>query len=113
MIARQSPDIIISTFWYLGYAASSVVKSGGWPKSVPVVSIITDSGDVHKMWLMSNEDAVLVSTPETIDYAEALGAPRDIMHYLGFPLDERFAKLPSKAEARKKQIGRASCRESV
>lgn len=102
MITKADPDLVISTFWFLGYAASAVVKSGGWPKKVPVISIITDSGDVHKMWLMSNEDAVLVSTPETIAYAGALGAPKDIMHYLGFPLDSRFASLPTKQEARKK-----------
>ncbi len=102
ILKRENPDVVISTFWFIGYAVSSIVKSRRWPKPVSVVSLITDSGDVHKMWLLSNEDALLVSTPETIAYAEALGAPRDIMHYLGFPLDARFAKLPSRAKARGK-----------
>lgn len=102
IIRREDPDLVISTFWFIGYAVSTVVKGQPWHKPVKVVSLITDSGDVHKMWLMSNEDAVLVSTPETIDYAEALGAPKNIMHYLGFPLKPEFAQLPTQAAARKK-----------
>ncbi len=102
ILRREDPDLVISTFWFIGYAVALAVKGQPWPKKVKVVSLITDSGDVHKMWLMSNEDAVLVSTPETIEFAAALGAPKEIMHYLGFPLDARFANLPHRLEVRRK-----------
>jgi len=96
---KKAPDLIVSTFPIISYAAGRVLED--WRQDVPIVSIVTDAGDVHKLWLMSPRDDILVSTPETIDYAVKQGVPRERLHYLGFPISSKFSNLPSKAEARR------------
>jgi UDP-N-acetylglucosamine:LPS N-acetylglucosamine transferase len=98
-LLEEDPDIIVTTFPIIGYAASRIVAAG-WHKDVPTITVVTDAGDVHSLWLTGNETAVLVSTPETIEYAAQFGVPRESMHYLGFPLDHRLSELPAKTAAR-------------
>lgn len=97
----EDPDIIVTTFPIIGYAASRILAAG-WHKEVSTITVVTDAGDVHSLWLTGNETAVLVSTPETIEYAAQFGVPRESMHYLGFPIDHRLSTLPSKEEARER-----------
>lgn len=99
-LKSKDPDLILSTFPIISYAAGRIV-SNDWHKPVPIVSIVTDAGDIHKLWLASPHDDILVSTPETIDYAVKSGTARDRLHYLGFPIDSRFTTLPTRAEARR------------
>jgi UDP-N-acetylglucosamine:LPS N-acetylglucosamine transferase len=99
---RQKPILIISTFPVLSFAASQIIKSEGW--TVPLVSIITDAGDVHKLWLMGVEDALLVATPDTKQYAIKQGVPADRVFDLGFPIAPEYSQLPTKQMARK-QLG--------
>ena len=96
---RYKPDIIVSTFPIISYIAARVVKES-LRKHIPVISIVTDAGDVHRLWLMGVEDALLVSTPDTMDYAVKLGVPRDIVHYLGFPVAKSFHDLKPQKAAR-------------
>ncbi len=97
---KYKPDIVVSTFPIISYIAARTVKES-IRQNVPVISIVTDAGDVHRLWLMGVEDAILVSTPETMDYAVKLGVPRDKLHYLGFPVGKEFYNLRPQAEARK------------
>lgn len=99
-LREQDPDVVISTFPIISYAASTIIKRG-WHKELPLISIITDAGDVHKLWLLGNDDVILVSTPDTIDYAVEHGVPRERVKYLGFPLDNRFRDLPTQKTARR------------
>ncbi|HSX47022.1 MAG TPA: glycosyltransferase [Patescibacteria group bacterium] len=99
----KNPDIIVSTFPIISYAAARILNEVGEHR-VPVVSIVTDAGAVHKLWLMSPTDDILVSTPETIDYAVKHGVPRDRLHYLGFPVRREFSELPDRQTARR-QLG--------
>lgn len=99
----KNPDIIVSTFPIISYAAARILDEAS-ERRVPIVSIVTDAGDVHKLWLMSPTDDILVSTPETIDYAVSHGVPRERLHYLGFPVSREFSELPDKQTARR-QLG--------
>ncbi|HSX02323.1 MAG TPA: glycosyltransferase [Candidatus Saccharimonadia bacterium] len=103
-LRAYDPDIIISTFPIISYGASRILKEQHWPKRVPLISIVTDAGDVHRLWLMGGDDAILVATPGTMSYAIGRGVPAERVHYLGFPVDERFSQLPTQAEARR-QLG--------
>lgn len=96
------PDIIISTFPIISYGAARLMREERWPKRVPLISIVTDAGDVHRLWLMGGDDAILVATPDTMAFAVEKGVPMERMHYLGFPVDPSFARLPDKAEARRR-----------
>lgn len=99
-LEKKQPDLIVSTFPIISYAAGRILDK--WPQRVPVVSIVTDAGDIHKLWLMDPDDDILVSTPETIDYAVGQGVPRERLHYLGFPVSDAFTNLPDKQTARQK-----------
>lgn len=94
------PDIIISTFPIISYGASKLLAD--WHKKIPLISIVTDAGDVHRLWLLGGDDAILVATPDTMAYAVEKGVPIERVHYLGFPVDPRLSELPDREEARRK-----------
>lgn len=98
-LKKKDPDVIISTY-PINSAITQALKS--WPKHVPVISVVTDTGDVHRIWLMGNEDALLVPTQETWDFAVRNGMPKDKVHYLGFPVARQFRSMLSTTKARKK-----------
>lgn len=94
----QNPDVIVSTFPIISYGVHRVLSK--WHRQVPVISLVTDAGAIHRLWLMSPEDIILVSTPDTIDYAVSQGVPRERLHYLGFPVPRAFSQMPSRQKAR-------------
>ncbi len=89
LLEREKPDLVVSTFSVLSYVTRKTLRKQ--KVSVPLVSIITDAGEVQKLWLMGVEDAVITATKDTIDYAVKQGVPRDILHFFGFPVLEAFA----------------------
>ncbi|HEX7259792.1 MAG TPA: alpha/beta fold hydrolase [Candidatus Saccharimonadia bacterium] len=95
------PDVIISTYPIISYATGRILDEG-WPKPVPIISLVTDSGDVHRLWLGGADDAILVSTRDTIQFAVKNGVARDKLYFLGFPVDAAYNNLPSKQAARQK-----------
>lgn len=99
-LKAQQPDLIISTYCGIGHAVDEVMRAGQY-RRVPIVTLITDSGEVNRWWLAGGDDAFLVSTPDTIDYAVKHGVNKGALHYLGFPINPAFGSLPSKAEARR------------
>jgi UDP-N-acetylglucosamine:LPS N-acetylglucosamine transferase len=102
-LQKQKPDLIISTYCGIGHAVDEVIKAGQY-RRVPIVTLITDSGEVNRWWLAGGDDAFLVSTPDTIEYAVKHGVNKSALHYLGFPINPAFGDLPDKVTARK-QLG--------
>jgi len=100
-LREVNPDVIISTYPIISYATGRILDEG-WPKAVPIVSLVTDSGDVHRLWLGGADDAILVSTRDTIQFAVKHGVARDKLFFLGFPVDAAYGNLPLKGAARQK-----------
>lgn len=96
----QQPDLIVSTYCGIGHAVSEVMRAGQY-RRVPIVTLITDSGEVNRWWLAGGDDAFLVSTPDTIEYAVKHGVNKGALHYLGFPINPAFGSLPPKPRARR------------
>jgi UDP-N-acetylglucosamine:LPS N-acetylglucosamine transferase len=102
-LQSEDPDAVVTTFPIISYAMVRIMEEG-WHKKVPMVSIVTDAGNVNKLWLMDKSDYILAATPETINYARKLGVPEGRVKFLGFPVAAAFRHLPVKAKARK-QLG--------
>ncbi len=102
LLEREQPDVIITTFPIVSYVIHKVLQT--LDKKVPIISIVTDAGDVHKLWFMGINDTVITATEDTIAHAVQSGVPREKLHYFGFPVLESFKKLPSRKKARE-QLG--------
>ncbi len=98
---REMPDLVVSTFPIVSYLSHKSLQKSG-QTDVPIVSVITDAGAVHRLWLMGVEDTVITATKDTIDYAVSQGVPREKLHYFGFPVLKHFSRLPSRVLAREK-----------
>lgn len=98
LLQREQPDLIVATFPLLAYVAHRILAKEA--SAIPIVNVITDAGDVNKLWLMGVTDTIITATGSTIDYAVAAGVPREKMHYFGFPVLKEFSALPGKRRAR-------------
>mgnify|MGYP006341213321 FL=1 len=92
------PDLLISTFPFLGHVAARARKALGM--KVPIVTIVTDAGRVQAIWLCGNEDAILTATPDTVAYAEARRLAEGRVRFIGFPVNAAFYDLQSSHSAR-------------
>jgi UDP-N-acetylglucosamine:LPS N-acetylglucosamine transferase len=99
-LRHENPDAVVTTFPIISYAVSRIIREG-WSKRVPLVSVVTDAGEVNKLWLMDQSDYILVATPETIEYGKRLGVDEDRLKYLGFPVSKTFSQLPDRHQARR------------
>ncbi|HEX6461961.1 MAG TPA: glycosyltransferase [Candidatus Saccharimonadales bacterium] len=102
LIEREQPDVIVTTFPIVSYVIHKVLQTLG--RKMPIISIVTDAGDVHKLWFMGINDTVITATEDTIAHAVRSGVPREKLHYFGFPVLTSFKKLPSRKKARE-QLG--------
>ncbi len=99
-LEAKNPDLIICTYMIVNHFLAQSLKKTGL--KVPLVTMVTDSGKVHSAWLYAGEDAILAPTKETADLLVQAGLSARRVHYLGFPLDPRFRRLPTKSAARTK-----------
>lgn len=99
-ILDENPDIIISCYPFLAYSISRFLKEN--KKKIPLVMVVTDTGDVHSAWINSAVDHYLVQNQETGFYLELAGVPKDKIHCLGFALRQDFYKRYDKQKLRKK-----------
>lgn len=89
-IATLQPRVIIST--YPLYAAlMDALRSQGM--ELPrLVTIITDSISVHRIWLMQPSDLYCVADAETQEVVHKLGIPYGKIRITGFPVSLQFTE---------------------
>lgn len=97
-LAEVNPDLVIATFPFLGHVAVKARRALGM--KVPVLTVVTDAGQVQGIWLTGSEDTILAATPDTVDYAQRRQLAADKVKFIGFPVGKAFYELPPKAEAR-------------
>ncbi|TDU64319.1 processive 1,2-diacylglycerol beta-glucosyltransferase [Prosthecobacter fusiformis] len=95
-IEALQPRLIISTYPLYAALLDALRKQG---EPVPrLVTIITDSISVHRIWLMQPSDLYCVADAETKEVVEKLGVPREKIRITGFPVSLQFTEtLPPEA----------------
>ena len=98
-IEALKPRVIIST--YPVYAALLQVLRHQGVSPPPVVTIITDSVSIHRVWLMQPSDLYCVADEESRSVVIGMGVPADKIRVTGFPVSLQFIEpLPGEAEKR-------------
>lgn len=97
-VLDERPDIIISCYPFLAYSISKYLDDNH--KEIPLVMVVTDSGDVHSSWINSNVDHYLAQNNETAFYLSIAGVEKEKINVLGFPLRQNFYKKYSKTKLR-------------
>jgi 1,2-diacylglycerol 3-beta-galactosyltransferase len=77
---------------------------------VPFVVVVTDLATGHPFWYWHGAQATFVASEEARARAIGAGVPPDRIEITGLPIDLRFAELPSRKEAMKREYGMPSDR---
>lgn len=95
-IETLQPRIIVSTYPLYAALMDGLRKQDmALPK---LVTIITDSISVHRIWVMQQSDLYCVADPETKEVVEKLGVPAEKIRVTGFPVSLQFTEtLPTEA----------------
>ena len=97
-IADEKPDIIISCYPFLAYSVTKYLKS--IHKKTPLVSLITDTGEVHSAWISKGVDYYLAPTKETELFLIEEGIKPERIKLFGFPVKQWFYKKYNNKDTR-------------
>ncbi|HYF37752.1 MAG TPA: glycosyltransferase [Prosthecobacter sp.] len=93
LIETLQPRIIVSTYPVHATLLDVLRKQGPVP---PLVTIITDSITVHRIWLTQPSELYCVADDETRHVVEMEGIPPESIRITGFPVSLRFTEpLPA------------------
>lgn len=90
ILREENPDMIVSTYPFLGamrWVESKLQKNG---KHIPLVAVVTDSMTVHQMWIMEHVDFYMVPNADTAKVLVQKGVPEDRIKVSGFPVNPAF-----------------------
>jgi processive 1,2-diacylglycerol beta-glucosyltransferase len=94
-INEYQPDFIIHTH----FIAPEILSTRGRRLSVPQAVVITDFA-AHSLWLQPKIARYFVASDEVKVHLEMSGVDSERIRVTGIPVDGRFSRLESKAEAR-------------
>lgn len=100
LLDRVRPDLVLTTYPFLTYEVMRVLDRRA--PGVPLVSLFSDANGVHAAWLSERRvAAVLATTHETYQQAQAAGFSTDHLHLVGWPVRAQFSyAYPAGGEAR-------------
>ncbi|MCX6946431.1 MAG: hypothetical protein NTU87_01005 [Verrucomicrobia bacterium] len=89
LIETHRPKVIALTFPV--YAHLIAWLPHDLRKTFQLITIVTDSISVHRLWSSAKADLWIVPNEPTARSLHALGIPMDKIRPIGFPVDPRFA----------------------
>lgn len=101
-IAEEKPDLIVSCYPFLSYSVAKYLRLKH--HKIPIVSLITDTGEVHSSWISKGVDYYLSPTEETALYLEESGIPKEKIKMFGFPVKQWFYRTYD-VDKVKKELG--------
>lgn len=94
LLAEFNPDVIITTHPFSTEMVSDLKQLG--KVKVPLLCIMTDYAP-HKTWINPGVDSYVVSNEGMVDVMVQMGAPRELIHPYGIPVDGAFYTKKDKA----------------
>lgn len=95
-LRRVTPDLVIATHPVAGYLCARRLAGRG----VPVVSLVTDSGPVNRIWFHGRYDRLLVTDPGTREHAVRVLGPTSDIAVVGAPVLAALRVRRERAESR-------------
>ena len=92
LLETQKPRAVVSTYPLYAGLMDALQKQMPVPK---LITIITDSTSVHRIWIAQPSDLYCVADMETDAVLQQMGIPADRTRVCGFPVSLQFTeKLP-------------------
>ncbi|HUY40965.1 MAG TPA: glycosyltransferase [Candidatus Dormibacteraeota bacterium] len=98
------PDVIVSIHPLLNHAALRA-RADAHMEDVPIVTVITDLGNVHESWLTPQSDAVVVPAREVYERALSRAIPPSRIFALGHPIHPKFDDVTGTKARLREQLG--------
>ncbi len=97
IIARQAPDVVVSTYPGYGHLLSHLGRSG---MTLPpkIVTLITDSLTVNSVWYRTTSDFFFVANDETADVLKQAGVEASRVVVTGFPVPLTLEETAPRAD---------------
>ena len=92
LIKRHAPDVLVSVFPGYGPLVDQLARSG--KRTIPFVTVITDSLTVNSIWLRCSSDWFLTPNEATARVIEDWGIPHGKIRVTGFPVPTLFSSPP-------------------
>ena len=89
LLQSHQPKVVVLSFPV--YAHLIARLSPALRKGFRLITVVTDSISVHRLWSTAPADLWIVPNEPTAASLAALGIPREKIRPLGFPVDPRFA----------------------
>ena len=89
IIETLRPRVIVLTFPVYAHLIARLPKE--LRTSFQLITVVTDSISVHRLWSSAQADLWIVPNQPTAQSLHALGIPMEKIRPVGFPVDPRFA----------------------
>lgn len=102
-ITNHKPDVILIThpMFPAPVNAVKVINRLG----IPVLTVVTDLADVHRLWFNDTVDLLLVPTIEAREQAIKLGMPEEILRVTGIPVRPGLVEETRSPQVIRRELG--------
>ncbi|MCA1964299.1 MAG: hypothetical protein LDL31_10180, partial [Prosthecobacter sp.] len=90
-LVMQQPRVIVSTYPLYAGLLHALRGQAAVP---PLVTVVTDSTSIHKIWLMAPSDLYCVADVESQEVLAAMGVKPSRVRVTGFPVSLQFTEPP-------------------
>jgi processive 1,2-diacylglycerol beta-glucosyltransferase len=87
-IAEAGPDLIVQCYPLLTYSVKRSLQENGI--NVPLITQITDTGEVHITWVSDSVDHYFTETVDTAFYLQEKGIAKEKISTFGFPVKQFY-----------------------
>lgn len=90
IIHQHQPDVIVCAYPIYPAILSEIFRLE--KRHIPLITVVTDLGVVHKLWFHPSSDLYLVPTQTVYDLAVGTGLPPEKIKITGIPVHPNLAK---------------------
>lgn len=103
LIRRHKPDVMVTTYPLYQSALSAVFTLQR--RAIPLLTVVTDRGEVHRLWFHEAATYCLVPGEEQLQQATRYGFKRDRVRVTGIPVNPALGEPPADRSALRAQLG--------
>ena len=103
VVRYYQPDVIVTTYPLYQSPLEAVFTMSN--RDVPLLTVVTDLANVHRIWFNRTADACLVSTPNVRDQALNYGLAPDQVRVTGIPVNPELASDCRSREEIRAELG--------
>lgn len=103
LLRTSAPDLVISVHPLVNHLVLPVLERVA-PRT-PFVTVVTDLGGIHPLWLHPRNAAVYLPTERAVELAVARGLPRARLHAHGLPIRADFARAAAERGDSRRAFG--------